>query len=85
MPLPADTAPEIRTLLLERYARMAPAERLAMAAQMLDTARALALASFPPGLEADEVRRRLCERFYGPDLARRALGPGRADEDVAVG
>src|SRR5262249_28584825 len=35
---------------------------------MFDTARALALASFPPGLPEIEVKRRLCERFYGNDV-----------------
>jgi len=68
-----DTIAEVRRLLRERYASLTGAERLAMGAGMFDTARAMALASFPAGLSAREVRRRLCERFYGA-LAERVFG-----------
>jgi hypothetical protein len=60
-----DTSPaiqrKVRAMLMARTGE----ERLRMASQMFDTARALALASFPPGLDDTEVRRRLCQRFYG--------------------
>ena len=60
-----DTTPEVERYLRERYRALTGAERIAMGASMFETARALALASFPPGLSQQEVRRRLCERFYG--------------------
>lgn len=68
-----DTSAEVRRLLRDRYARLSGAERLAMGADMFDTARALALASFSAGLSPREARRRLCERFYGA-LAERVFG-----------
>ena len=60
-----DTSREFGQMVAERYARMRPEDRVRIAAEMFDTARALVLASFPPGLSAMEVRRRLCRRFYG--------------------
>jgi hypothetical protein len=42
-----------------------PAERFLMGASMFDAARTIVLASFPPGLSPNEVRRRLFDRFYG--------------------
>jgi hypothetical protein len=45
-------------MLRERYAKLTGAERLIMGAGMFETARALALASFPPGLTTRETRRR---------------------------
>ncbi|MDQ3555191.1 MAG: hypothetical protein M3409_00215 [Gemmatimonadota bacterium] len=60
-----DTSPEMaalqRSLLMERSG----AERFVMGTRMFAAARRMALASFPPGLPPDEVRRRLFERFYG--------------------
>lgn len=66
-----DTTPEFRRLMEERFARMAPEERVLACAEMFDTARALAEASLPEGLDPVERRFRLCERFYG-ELAARA-------------
>lgn len=60
-----DTSAEIRRLLRERYAVLSGADRLAMGAAAFESARNLVLASFPSGLPAREVRRRLCKRFYG--------------------
>ena len=71
-----DTIPEMELLVRERYLAMTPAERFLIGVQMFETARAMALASFPAGLSIDEMRRRLCERLYG-DLARKAYGDGR--------
>ena len=68
-----DTSPAVEKFLRERYAKLSGAERLAMGASMFETARTLVLASFPPGLTPQEVRRRLCERFYG-SLADRVYG-----------
>lgn len=66
-----DTTPEIEQLVRERYLAMTPVERFLIGVQMSETARTMALASFPADLDADEVRRRLCERLYGA-LARKA-------------
>jgi hypothetical protein len=43
-------------------------------AEMFDSARTLVLASLPKGLAPEEARRRLCERFYGQEIARRVFG-----------
>jgi hypothetical protein len=45
-----DTTPEIEAMVRERYRAMTPAERFLIGVQMFDTARTIALASFPPGL-----------------------------------
>lgn len=71
-----DTSAEVRHLLRERYANLTGAERLVMGAGMFETARTMALASFPAALSRREVQRRLCERFYG-DLAERVFGLAR--------
>jgi hypothetical protein len=60
-----DTTPEIEAMVRERYRANTPAERFMIGVQMFDTARAIALASFPPGLSPDETRRMLCRRLYG--------------------
>jgi hypothetical protein len=63
-----DTSPEMaeryRSMLLAR----SPSERVIMAAQMFDAARAIVLASFPPNLSPDERRRRIFARLYGDDV-----------------
>jgi hypothetical protein len=63
-----DTSAEVmeryRSMLLARSA----SERVLMAAQMFDAARAMVLASFPPDLSPDEQRRRLFARMYGDDV-----------------
>jgi hypothetical protein len=63
-----DTSPE----MMERYRAMllarSPSERIIMAAQMFEDARAIVLASFPPNLSPDERRRRLFARLYGDDV-----------------
>lgn len=66
-----DTTPEFRRLVQERFARMAPEERVLACTGMFDTARALVESSLPEGLDPVEWRFRVCERFYG-DLAARA-------------
>lgn len=68
-----DTSDKVRRMLRRRYAELTGIERLLMGADMFETARSFALASFPPGLPPREVRRRLCARLYGP-LAERAYG-----------
>jgi hypothetical protein len=68
-----DTSPEITALVRQRYAAMPPAQRLVIGARMFESARAMVLASLPADLSPDEIRRRLCERFYG-DLASKVFG-----------
>jgi hypothetical protein len=67
-----DTTTEFRRRVEERYARLAPEERVRICTEMFDTAMALAGASLPDGLDPAERRFRICERFYG-ELAARAL------------
>ena len=67
-----DTSREIERMVAKRPAAVLPAERVRIAAEMFDTARQLALASFPAELSPGDVRRQLCRRFYG-ELADKAF------------
>jgi len=60
-----DTHPEIARLLREHYERMTPQERFLIGVRMFETARAIAMASFPRNLTPAQLRYRLCERLYG--------------------
>ena len=73
-----DTSPEIERMVRKRYAEMEPVERLLIGVSMFESARAIALASFPPDLSALDLRRRLCERLY-PGLAARAYRNAQDD------
>lgn len=63
-----DTSPEIAALFREKLMARSGAERVVMGSEMFDAAQAIVLASFPPGLPEIEVKRRLCERFYGNEV-----------------
>lgn len=63
-----DTTPEVAKLMRQKLMARPPAERLLMGSRMFDVARAMAIASFPPGLNEIELKRRLCERFYGDEV-----------------
>ena len=63
-----DTSPEVAALMREMLMARSGAERVLMCLEMFDAARAMALASFPPGLPEIEGKRRLCERFYGNEV-----------------
>jgi hypothetical protein len=63
-----DTPPEIADLVRERLMARSGAERVAMGSRMFDAARAITLASFPPGLSEIEIKARLCERMYGDEV-----------------
>ncbi|MDQ3013145.1 MAG: hypothetical protein M3X11_20865 [Acidobacteriota bacterium] len=63
-----DTPPEIADLVRERLMARSGAERVAMGSRMFDAARAIALASFPPGLSEIKIKARLCERMYGEEV-----------------
>ena len=67
-----DTSREFELMVAQRYAAMSPAERVLIATEMFDTARQLALASFPADLSPGGVHRQLCRRFYG-ELADKAF------------
>jgi hypothetical protein len=74
-----DTAPAVETRYRDLLLARSNAERLTMATRAFDAARDLALASFPPGLAAEDVRRRLFARLYGdlsPALVPAALRGG---------
>ena len=43
---------------------------------MFDAARQIVLASFPEGLTEIEIKRRLCERFYGDEVDVQAFVEG---------
>ena len=60
-----DTSPEIAELVRQKLMARSGAERFVMGARMFDAARAMVLASLPPGLSPLEVKRWLFERLYG--------------------
>lgn len=60
-----DTSPKIAAMVRQMLLARSGAERLAMGSQMFEVARAMMLASFPPGLSDIEIKLRLCERLYG--------------------
>jgi len=81
-----DTSPEAaeryRSMLLAR----SPSERVIMAAQMFDAARAIVLASLPANLSPDERRRHLFARLYADDVPfARIPEPLRPTRDAANG
>jgi hypothetical protein len=63
-----DTPPEIAKMVRERMLARSSEERMQMGSQMFEVARAMILASFPPGLSEIETKRRLCERVYGYEV-----------------
>ena len=63
-----DTPKEIAGLVREQLLARSGAERVLMGSRMFDAARAIVLASFPPGLPEIEIKRRLCERLYGDEV-----------------
>jgi hypothetical protein len=80
-----DTTPEIAEMVRARLMALSGAERFVMGTQMFDAARAMVLASFPPGLSDTECKRRLFERVYGeslpePAIAEEALKKGMEEK-----
>ncbi len=71
-----DTAADVRRLVRARYASLSGVERVAIGAQMFETARTIILASLPKGLTALEQRRCLCQRLYG-SLSDKVFGSPR--------
>jgi len=63
-----DTTPEIAALVREMLLARSGADRVRMGSSMFDAARQIVLASLPEGLTEIEIKRRLCERFYGDEV-----------------
>ena len=68
-----DTSAAVGRLVNERYASMAPEERMRIAASMYETARAIVESSLPPGLTTEQKRYAVAKRFYGDELPEAAL------------
>lgn len=62
-----DTPPEVEEKLRELYMQRSGAERLKMASDMFDSARAMIRASMPPGLTPEEEWEFIFRRTY-PEL-----------------
>ena len=63
-----DTPPHVAARMHELWMALPPGERLVRGALMFDAAREMILASFPPDLSSEELRRRLYRRVYERDL-----------------
>ena len=63
-----DTSPNIAAIFRDHLLSRPGAERIVMGSRMFDVARTIALASFLTGLSEIEIKRRLCERFYGNEV-----------------
>ncbi len=63
-----DTPKEVEAFLRDKLMARSGVERMLMASRSFDAARAMILASFPPGLSEIETKRRLCERLYGDEV-----------------
>lgn len=60
-----DTPPEIAEMVRAKLMTRSGAERFIMGARMFEAARQMALASLPPNLPPEELKRQLFERIYG--------------------
>ena len=60
-----DTSPEIAELVRQKLMARSGSERFVMGSRMFDAARTVVLASLPPGLSPDELKRQLFQRVYG--------------------
>jgi hypothetical protein len=63
-----DTPKAVEEFLRDKLMARSGFERMLMASRSFDAARAMILASFPPGLSEIETKRRLCERLYGDEV-----------------
>ena len=71
-----DTSPEARRILIELLRKKTPAEKLAMVADLVATARALAMSGLRlrhPGASPEELETRYWQLVLGPEAAGRAL------------
>ncbi len=60
-----DTSPEIAELVRQKLMARSGSERFVMGTRMFDAARTVVVASLPPGLAPDELKRQLFQRVYG--------------------
>lgn len=63
-----DTPPEIAKMVREMLMARSGFERVMMGVRASQAAREIVLSSFPPELSEIEIKRRLCERFYGREV-----------------
>ena len=68
-----DTTPEFQRFVDEQYRRLTPGERVRLCTEMFDAARGLVESSLPRELSGVERKRRITERFYGPEFANRVF------------
>ena len=68
-----DTSPTVAAMVAEHYRRMMPHERMEIASDMFETARAIVEASLLPKLTRRERRLAFAKRMYGNDLPETAL------------
>ena len=68
-----DTSPEMEKMVIERYRRMTPEERMRIASSMFETARALVESSLPPNLTRRDRRLAFARRLYAGELPEAAL------------
>lgn len=80
----SDTPPAIEQLQIERLRRLPAWRKLALVGEMSDTVRLLALAGLRqrhPHDSPAQLRRRLADLVLGPELAARAYGPRRGEDE----
>ena len=64
----SDTSAEFAKVVAERHRAMTPAQRLRIASEMFDTARAIVESSLPAHLTRYERRLAVSRRMYGDEL-----------------
>jgi len=70
-----DTTAEFQRFVDAQYRRLSPGERVRLCTEMFDAARLLVESSLPANLSEYERKRRITERFHGPDFANRVFPP----------
>jgi hypothetical protein len=68
-----DTPGKVAAMVAEHHRRMTPDERVRIAAEMFETARAIVESSLPESLTGRERRLALARRLYGEELSPAAL------------
>ena len=63
-----DTDPEIAKIVRRRLLERSGTERVIMGSNMFDMAKAMIVASLPPGLTELEIKEQLCRRLYGNEV-----------------
>lgn len=68
-----DSDDKIQAMVNERHRRMTPGERMRIASDLFDAARAIVESSLPAQLTAGEKRLALIRRFYAGELPESAM------------